>query len=275
MGPVPGAIISGERKPMGQMTSIPAPRPARALTPGDLAGDLIRPGHRLFGIVWVNRERLSGAPCFAATRVPVQSLFDHLEAGDGLETFLDDFPGVTRDQAITVLEVCRSRFLEELVGGESPTRSLPAAPLPISPRVIRVVVGIGLVLVGASSCSINRKIRLPDILAVPLTVETYKGGEPMKLASLAPHAPTAKLFDSVLQSPARDWSISIVDFAPGILVRTEASAVTLNFQRGRVILNASDENGRPTQWISRLDDAEYTAVKDAVERLPPEHGRME
>jgi uncharacterized protein (DUF433 family) len=89
--------------------------PAKPLTEEDLEGDLIQPGHPLFGVIWVNRERMSGAPCFARTRVPVQSLFDHLEAGDALDDFIDDFPGVTRDQAVAVLELSRSRLLNELV----------------------------------------------------------------------------------------------------------------------------------------------------------------
>src|SRR4051812_21647626 len=100
------------------MTQLAQPvnvRPAKPLTPEDLRGDLIQPGHPLFGIIWVNRERMSGAPCFAGTRVPVQSLFDHLEAGDALDGFIDDFPGVTRDQAVAVLELSRSRLLNELV----------------------------------------------------------------------------------------------------------------------------------------------------------------
>jgi len=54
-------------------------------SPEDLAGDLVQPGHPLFGIVWVNPHRMSGTPCFTGTRVPVQSLFDHLESGDSLE----------------------------------------------------------------------------------------------------------------------------------------------------------------------------------------------
>lgn len=73
---------------------------------------MILPNHPLFGIVWVNPERLSGAPCFTGTRVPVNSLFDHLEAGDTLDLFLDDFPGVTREQAIALLEFCKSRGLD-------------------------------------------------------------------------------------------------------------------------------------------------------------------
>ena len=83
-------------------------------TAEDLQGDLIQPGNPLFGIIWVNRERMSGTPCFAGTRVPVQSLFQHIEAGDSLETFLDDFAGVTREQAIAVLEISRTRLLHGL-----------------------------------------------------------------------------------------------------------------------------------------------------------------
>jgi uncharacterized protein (DUF433 family) len=88
---------------------------ASSLTADDLVGDQIQPGHPLFGIVWVNRERMSGTPCFSGTRVPVQSLFDHLEAGDSLDVFLDDFPPVTRAQAVAVLEISSSRLLDELV----------------------------------------------------------------------------------------------------------------------------------------------------------------
>lgn len=90
-------------------------RPAKPLTAQDLQGDLIQPEHPLFGIIWVNPERMSGAPCFAGTRVPVQNLFDYLEGGDALDIFLDDFPGVTREQAIAVLDLSKSRLLNELV----------------------------------------------------------------------------------------------------------------------------------------------------------------
>jgi uncharacterized protein (DUF433 family) len=91
-------------------TNLPEP-----LTADDLAGDLVQPGHPLFGVVWVNRERTSGSPCFAGTRVPIQSLFDHLEAGDTIDTFLEDFPPVTRAQAVALLEASRIRLLDELV----------------------------------------------------------------------------------------------------------------------------------------------------------------
>ena len=98
---------------MAQLASNPI-RPATPLTAEDLEGDLIQPGHPLFGIVWVNPERLSGAPCFAGTRVPVTALFDYLEGGEPLEEFLEGFPPVTREQAVAVLELSRSKLLDEL-----------------------------------------------------------------------------------------------------------------------------------------------------------------
>ena len=54
----------------------------------------------------VNRdpEILGGTAVFVGTRVPLKNLFDYLEAGDSLERFLDAFPTVSRQQAITVLE---------------------------------------------------------------------------------------------------------------------------------------------------------------------------
>jgi uncharacterized protein (DUF433 family) len=69
---------------------------------------------RLAGCVEKDAGRLRGEPVFGRTRVPVKSLFDHLKAGDSLETFLDDFPGVTREQIRTVLDVARWRLVEEV-----------------------------------------------------------------------------------------------------------------------------------------------------------------
>lgn len=55
-------------------------------------------------LISISLERLSGAPEFTGTRVPVRALFDYLEAGDPLDEFLDDFPSVTREHAIAVLQ---------------------------------------------------------------------------------------------------------------------------------------------------------------------------
>jgi uncharacterized protein (DUF433 family) len=57
--------------------------------------------------ITLNPLLMSGTPCFAGTRVPVKSLFDYLEAGDSLDEFLDQFPTVTRDAAVHVLEESR------------------------------------------------------------------------------------------------------------------------------------------------------------------------
>jgi uncharacterized protein (DUF433 family) len=56
-------------------------------------------------------EKLGGTPVFMGTRVPVKNLFDYLETGETLEAFLDDFPSVTREQALRVLEVSRQYLL--------------------------------------------------------------------------------------------------------------------------------------------------------------------
>jgi uncharacterized protein (DUF433 family) len=63
-------------------------------------------------------EVLGGTPVFAGTRVPIETLFDHLEAGVSLDEFLDDFPTVSRDQAVSLLEIANkllnSKDLEKL-----------------------------------------------------------------------------------------------------------------------------------------------------------------
>jgi uncharacterized protein (DUF433 family) len=56
-------------------------------------------------LITINPEILGGQPVFTGTRVPVESLFDHLELGVSLDEFLDDFPTVTREQAIALLDI--------------------------------------------------------------------------------------------------------------------------------------------------------------------------
>ncbi|MCX7637512.1 MAG: DUF433 domain-containing protein [Cyclobacteriaceae bacterium] len=53
----------------------------------------------------IDKEILSGKPVFKGTRVPIQTMFDHLEKGISLDEFLSDFPTVSRDQAIAVIEI--------------------------------------------------------------------------------------------------------------------------------------------------------------------------
>lgn len=55
-------------------------------------------------IINADKDILGGQAVFKGTRVPVETLFDHLEAGVSLDDFLDDFPTVTKEQAIAILE---------------------------------------------------------------------------------------------------------------------------------------------------------------------------
>lgn len=86
----------------------------RTVDPRDLAGDKVQPGHPLFGIIWINPTRVSGEPCFYATRVPVKNLFDTLASGETLEDFLEGYHGVTREQAVAVLELASMELLSDL-----------------------------------------------------------------------------------------------------------------------------------------------------------------
>jgi uncharacterized protein (DUF433 family) len=99
---------------MSSVASQPLIKHIKPVAPEQLEGDLIQPGHSFFGVVWINRERLSGAPCFYGTRVPLKNLFDYLEGGETLDEFLEGFPGVTREQAVVVLELAQSGLLAEL-----------------------------------------------------------------------------------------------------------------------------------------------------------------
>ena len=64
-------------------------------------------------LITIDPEVHSGAPVFAGTRVPVKTLFDHLEAGEALEVFLDDFPSVSRHLAVAVSEQARAALLPD------------------------------------------------------------------------------------------------------------------------------------------------------------------
>lgn len=65
-------------------------------------------------VVVKNPAILSGEPIFRGTRVPFKSLTDYLEHGRSLNEFLEDFPGVSRDDAIAALEQARSSLVATL-----------------------------------------------------------------------------------------------------------------------------------------------------------------
>ena len=56
-------------------------------------------------LISIDPEVLGGQTVFKGTRVPVETLFDHLEAGISIDEFLEDFPTVTKEQAIATLEI--------------------------------------------------------------------------------------------------------------------------------------------------------------------------
>jgi uncharacterized protein (DUF433 family) len=61
-----------------------------------------------------SEELLGGTPVFTGTRVPVQTLFDYLEEGDTLDEFLEDFPAVSREHAVKVLERMKEALLAQV-----------------------------------------------------------------------------------------------------------------------------------------------------------------
>jgi uncharacterized protein (DUF433 family) len=63
-------------------------------------------------LIAVSPDTLSGTPVFNGTRVPVATLFDYLEAGDSITEFLVDFPNVTLEHAVAVLEMARRSAVE-------------------------------------------------------------------------------------------------------------------------------------------------------------------
>ena len=58
-------------------------------------------------------EIMSGALCFTGTRVPVKNLFDYLEGSSSIEEFLEDFPSISRETAVAVLEAARGQLSAE------------------------------------------------------------------------------------------------------------------------------------------------------------------
>jgi uncharacterized protein (DUF433 family) len=67
--------------------------------------------YSMSSVIKIDPEIMSGAPCFAGTRVPIQNLIDYLEGGDSIEDFLEGFPSVSREQVIAFLEEAKECML--------------------------------------------------------------------------------------------------------------------------------------------------------------------
>ncbi len=66
-------------------------------------------------VINIDPKILGGTPVFRGTRVPIETLFDHLESGITIDAFLDDFPSVTKEQVIQVLELVGQLFSSEKI----------------------------------------------------------------------------------------------------------------------------------------------------------------
>jgi len=62
-------------------------------------------------VVVIDPEIMSGEPCFAGTRVPVRALLDYIEGGETLDEFLEQYPTVSRKQAVAFLERAGERLV--------------------------------------------------------------------------------------------------------------------------------------------------------------------
>ena len=69
-------------------------------------------------VIRIRSDVMHGEPCFAGTRVAVQTLFDWLEEGHDIAYFLEQFSSVTHDQVIAVLETARRHMLDEAMAGQ-------------------------------------------------------------------------------------------------------------------------------------------------------------
>lgn len=66
-----------------------------------------------YGKISIDPEIMSGAAVFGSTRVPIQNLFDYIEGGEDLAEFLDDFPSVSKEDALEVLEMAKKSITTE------------------------------------------------------------------------------------------------------------------------------------------------------------------
>jgi len=67
-------------------------------------------------LITIDPDTMGGQPVFKGTRVPVETLFDHLEDGASLDEFLDDFDTVSKEQAIAVMEIASKLLSSNKIG---------------------------------------------------------------------------------------------------------------------------------------------------------------
>ncbi len=67
----------------------------------------------VYGHVSIDPEIMSGTPVFVGTRVPIQNLFDYIEGGEDIAEFIDDFPSISMETAVAVLEMAKKSLTTE------------------------------------------------------------------------------------------------------------------------------------------------------------------
>lgn len=67
---------------------------------------------QLNDVIWIDPERMSGAPCFKGTRVPVQCLLDYIQGNSTLSEFFEDYPSVSPEQVRLFLELAKDQLAE-------------------------------------------------------------------------------------------------------------------------------------------------------------------
>lgn len=72
-----------------------------------------------YGAINIDPETMGGTPVFTGTRVPIQALFDYIETGETIEEFLENFPSVSHEQTVEVLEMARLIITKEKVLNEN------------------------------------------------------------------------------------------------------------------------------------------------------------
>jgi uncharacterized protein (DUF433 family) len=66
-------------------------------------------------LISVSPNVMGGTPVFAGTRVPIETLFDYLKAGESVDDFLEEFPAVTREQVVGLLEEVGKQLISSQV----------------------------------------------------------------------------------------------------------------------------------------------------------------
>lgn len=72
-----------------------------------------------YGPINIDPETMGGTPVFTGTRIPVQTLFDYIEGGDDLNEFLDDYPTISKEVAVEVLNMAKKTLTTEKMLNEN------------------------------------------------------------------------------------------------------------------------------------------------------------